>query len=124
MPFEKGNEHGRRAKVWASTLSRAIAQDNGLRLRAAAEELLDQAAKGERWAIIELADRLDGKAQQSIEVSGEVSYQPFLSAAEKLKAKIKGEAIDVDTIESSDRTVTLAVAHAINDQVSTDEENS
>jgi hypothetical protein len=51
---------------WAETLNRAIAQDDSKRLRAAAEALLDQAAKGDLPAIRELADRLDGKPHQTL----------------------------------------------------------
>lgn len=70
MPFKKGqsgNPKGRSIeKPWRATLDRALAQDDGKKLRAAAEKLLDQAAAGEGWAIKELGDRLDGKAIQEL----------------------------------------------------------
>jgi hypothetical protein len=62
-PF--GNTNATKNKLWSDTLRRAIAQDRGDRVRQAAERLLDEAAKGEPWAIKELADRLDGKSVQS-----------------------------------------------------------
>ena len=62
-PF--GNNNAIKNKLWSDTLRRAIAQDRGDRVRQAAERLLDEAAKGEPWAIKELADRLDGKSVQS-----------------------------------------------------------
>ena len=62
-PF--GNNNATKNKLWSDTLRRAIAQDRGDRVRQAAERLLDEAAKGEQWAIKELADRLDGKSVQS-----------------------------------------------------------
>ena len=62
-PF--GNNNAIKNKLWSDTLRRAIAQDSGDRVRQAAERLLDEAAKGEPWAIKELADRLDGKSVQS-----------------------------------------------------------
>ena len=62
-PF--GNTNAIKNKLWSDTLRRAIAQDRGDRVRQAAERLLDEAAKGEPWAIKELADRLDGKSVQS-----------------------------------------------------------
>lgn len=40
------------------------------RFRKAGEQLLTQAAKGEEWAIKELANRMDGKAKQQVELSG------------------------------------------------------
>lgn len=60
-----GNKNATKNKLWAETLRRAIAQDSGDRVRKAAEKLLDSAARGEQWAIKELADRLDGKSAQS-----------------------------------------------------------
>lgn len=57
-------------KKWYEALDRAIKQDEGQRLRAAAEKLLDLAAAGESWAVRELGDRLDGKPKQQTEVSG------------------------------------------------------
>jgi hypothetical protein len=69
-PF--GNTNAIKNKLWSDTLRRAIAQDRGDRVRQAAERLLDEAAKGEPWAIKELADRLDGRSVQanSFEASG------------------------------------------------------
>lgn len=67
MAFERGNKLGGAPKLFAAALKRAIAQDNGQRIRDCAEKLLDLAAAGEQWAVKELADRLDGKAPQSID---------------------------------------------------------
>ena len=60
-----GNQNWK-GKIWGDSLRRAIAQDNGKKVRSAIEKLLDKAAEGEPWAIKELADRLDGKAAQAI----------------------------------------------------------
>lgn len=71
MPFQPGQsgnpDGGARIKRFIAAIERAIAQDSGDRLRAAAEKLLDLAAAGESWALRELADRLDGKASQVVE---------------------------------------------------------
>ena len=61
-----GNDNATKGKPWRAALDRALAQDDGKRLRTIAEKLLDAAAEGEGWAIKELGDRLDGKAHQSI----------------------------------------------------------
>jgi hypothetical protein len=67
QPGQSGNPTGRaRSKPFAEALKRAIAQNDAKKLRAIAEKLLEKAAEGEGWAIRELADRLDGKAHQSI----------------------------------------------------------
>lgn len=65
-----GNTNATKTKRFYDAVDRAIAQDDGARLRKAAEKLLDLAAAGEQWAVRELADRLDGKAKQQIEASG------------------------------------------------------
>ena len=61
-----GNNNATKNKIWDDVLRRAITQDDGIRLRQAAETLLTKASEGEPWAIKELADRLDGKAIQAI----------------------------------------------------------
>ena len=71
MPFPKGTSGnpGGKPKIpkpFLETVNRAIVADDGRRLRAAAEKLLDLAAEGEQWAVCHLADRLDGKPAQAI----------------------------------------------------------
>lgn len=65
-----GNLNASKSKRWYEALDRAIKQDEGARLRTAAEKLLDLAAAGEPWAVKELGDRLDGKPTQQTEISG------------------------------------------------------
>lgn len=65
-----GNLNAAKEKRWFEALDRAIKQDEGVRLRAAAEKLLDLAAAGEQWAVKEIGDRLDGKPKQQTEISG------------------------------------------------------
>ena len=65
-----GNINASKQKSWHEAIDRAIKQDDGKRLRAAAEKLLDLAADGEMWAVKELGDRLDGKPTQQTEISG------------------------------------------------------
>lgn len=72
-PFGNQNSVGGKQKRWIQALDRAIAQDSSDRLRQAAEQLLDQAAAGEQWAIKELGDRLDGKPSQTIEATVDAS---------------------------------------------------
>ena len=57
-------------KPFRDALRRAIVQDDGKRLRGAAEKLLDLADAGEPWAVKELADRTDGKSKQQTEITG------------------------------------------------------
>jgi hypothetical protein len=74
---QPGNNNATKSKPFWSAIDRAIAQDNGKKLREAAEKLLSAAAAGEQWAVKELGDRLDGKAHQSIDakVDADVTIQ-------------------------------------------------
>ena len=69
-PGVSGNPGGRQQheKEFLAALKRAIASDDGKRLRAAAEKLLDLAASGKDWAIEQLANRLDGKPTQAVDM--------------------------------------------------------
>lgn len=71
QPGQSGNPSGKVAeKPFLEALRRAIKQDDSVKLRQAAEKLLDAAAAGEPWAIQHLADRVDGKPKQQSEISG------------------------------------------------------
>lgn len=56
-------------RPFRDAVSRAIKQEDGKRLRKAAEQLLDLAAAGEAWAVKELADRLDGKPVANVDAT-------------------------------------------------------
>lgn len=64
--FEKGNSVAANKGEFKQAIKRALAAENGQRLRDAAEKLLDLAASGERWACEMLRDTLDGKPAQQI----------------------------------------------------------
>ena len=84
---QSGNPQGaQKRKRFYDALDRAILQDDSQRLRNAAEKLLDLAQAGEPWAVQMLADRLDGKAAQSLTVSGD--------AENPLVALVKREVVD------------------------------
>ena len=72
-PGESGNLGGSpgpwRKPFW-DALRRICLQEDGVRIREAAEKLLAAAANGEPWAIQALADRTDGKPKQQTEISG------------------------------------------------------
>jgi len=72
-----GNQNAAKSRLFEQTLKRAIAQDDGARLRKAAEQVLDKAAQGEPWAIGMLADRLDGRPSQQIVGAGEEGEHLF-----------------------------------------------
>lgn len=66
MPFQPGNQLSKKFGMWRAALDRAITQEDGKRLRAAAERLLDMAAEGDMQAIKELGDRIDGRPAQTV----------------------------------------------------------
>lgn len=71
---QPGNKNQSKAKPWADAIKRAIARreaGDGRDLNALAEVLLDKAMDGDLPALKELGDRLDGKAAQSVMVSGD-----------------------------------------------------
>lgn len=81
-----GNLNAAKSRAFYGALSRAIAQDDGKRLRAAAEKLLDLASEGEAWAVKELRDTLDGKPAQSVTVGGDADNP--LSVIQKIERVI------------------------------------
>ncbi len=79
----EGNQNAtKQQRQFNNALQRAIAQDDGKRLRGAAEKLLDLADAGESWAVKELADRLDGKSAQSVTVAGDPD-KPLIQRIER-----------------------------------------
>ena len=87
MPFEPGHSGnpagGAKVKRFYAALDRAIIQEDSKRLRKAAEKLLTEAANGESWAIQMLADRLDGKPAQQVQLSGDAE-QPIVQRIEQV----------------------------------------
>jgi hypothetical protein len=68
-------------RPFREALNRAIKQDDGKRIRSAAEKLLDLAAEGEQWAVKELADRVDGKASQQVNLDANVKASVTVTAS-------------------------------------------
>lgn len=63
--------------MWRDAIRRAVLADDGKRLRAIAEALLDKAASGDVPAIKELGDRIDGKPDQMIGVGQDPNAAPM-----------------------------------------------
>lgn len=87
-----GNTNAVKNKPWRDMLDRAIKQDDGKRLRAAAEALLDAAAgigkleSDQLGAIKELVDRTDGKAHQTISGANDKPLFPDKIVLEHVKS--------------------------------------
>lgn len=88
-----GNTHAAKSnRLVTDTLRLAVTQ-NKHKLRAGLEAILDEAEKGDLTCMTFIADRLDGKPKQSVEL-GEDPEAPLFSMladASKLRTKIRGE---------------------------------
>ena len=95
-----GNKNAQKGQIWNDALRKAIVQDDGKRLRASVEQLLNFASKGEPWAIKELADRLDGRPTQTSvpEASGEAELKTIKIVFVSPKGR---EADDVNSLNMS-----------------------
>ncbi len=70
----EGNTNGAKGAQYNSALKRALARsgktvDGGL--NKVCDQLVAAAIAGEQWAIKEVADRVDGKASQAINIGGQ-----------------------------------------------------
>lgn len=74
-----GNKNAAKAKVWHAAIMRALRKrsksDQLEALDEIAEKLIDACATGDLPALKELGDRLDGKAAQSIALSGDMTHR-------------------------------------------------
>lgn len=102
MAFKKGNNLGAKSRLFDGALRRAIAQDESDRLRKAAESLLDAAAEGKPWALAQLADRLDGKADQNVTIerknANELSLTELAAEIAELRA---GDSVEAEGSDQS-----------------------
>lgn len=94
MGFAKGHKLGGRKPDSISfgvILHRAIKQGDPERMRRMADKVLDLGAEGERWAVEFLADRLDGKAKQQIEVEldASVTFNETIAKAADIRGKLR-----------------------------------
>jgi len=83
-----GNAGQRRAKLFKDALTREIAKcaDNnlGAGMDRIARKLLDAALGGEPWAIQEIANRIDGRPAQSVELSGDDEAPLIIQRIERI----------------------------------------
>jgi HPt (histidine-containing phosphotransfer) domain-containing protein len=67
---QPGNQNAAKGKIWSDALRLELAQDRQ-RLRKLIKALMDKAESGDVPALKELADRIEGKAVQPVEGTGE-----------------------------------------------------
>jgi hypothetical protein len=66
--FLPGNQVAAKGRRVEKMIERALLQEDDRRLREGIEKLLDEVAKGERWALEFVRDSLDGKPRQAVDV--------------------------------------------------------
>jgi hypothetical protein len=75
-----GNQNAVRAKRWQQAIQRALARasnkDIDAGLDSAADKLVALAFEGDKWALEELGDRIDGKPAQAITHQGDEDGGP------------------------------------------------
>lgn len=85
-------------KSFANMLTIALKEADGVtldgqpntKLRQIADKLVAKAIEGEGWAIREVADRVDGKPMQQVEVSGEFTQRLSSLTDEQLESIAAG----------------------------------
>lgn len=68
----KGNKNAVKGKVIEDALRKALIQDDYKKLNSGMQEVLNQAEKGERWALEFIRDTMDGKPAQSVNLDGQL----------------------------------------------------
>jgi hypothetical protein len=93
---QPGNNNASKNRPWREALKRALARKHGdvtSGLISIAQQVVTAANQGEKWAIEEIGNRVEGRAVQTIESSGpeggpiqvETTQRPSLSKEEWLK---------------------------------------
>lgn len=66
----EGNKNATKNRPWAEAINRALLAEDGRKLRALADKIIDRALEGDVSALKEVGDRMDGKPMQGHEHSG------------------------------------------------------
>ena len=73
----EGNKNAKKGAEWKQAIKRALSRKSGKTYRdgldMVAAKFVEAAENGDPWALKEIGDRIDGKAAQSIDLSGEVA---------------------------------------------------
>ena len=67
-----GNTNATKNRPWAEAINRALLAEDGKKLRALADRIIDKALEGDVSALREVGDRVDGKPAQELQHSGDV----------------------------------------------------
>lgn len=70
MAAPEGNKNAVKNRPWAEAINRALLAEDGKKLRALADKLIDKALEGDVPALKEIGDRADGKPAQQLNLAG------------------------------------------------------
>lgn len=89
----KGNTNGAKKNLIVTDTLRIVVTQDRVKLRKGLEKLLDAASEGDMGAMTFIADRLDGKPKQAVEMSEDPDAPLFsmLANAAQLRDKIRGK---------------------------------
>jgi len=74
-----GNKNAVKNRPWSEAINRALLAEDGKKLRALADKLIDAAMEGDVTALKEIGDRIEGKPAQSL-MLGNDPDNPLLEA--------------------------------------------
>lgn len=116
MAAPKGNRNAAKAKEWEAAIRHALNNyetssiKRGLALREIAKNVVQAALQGEWRAIEEIGNRLDGKAPQSVDVSGEVTQRHVSDLSDEQLANIAAGS-STGTAKAKSRTANDSSIH-------------
>lgn len=87
-----GNNNAAKTKRWLAAIERH-AQQNPDKLATMAAKVFDLALEGEPWAVQEIANRLDGKPVQQVEMSGSMENTSYRDLSDAMLAEIAAGAL-------------------------------
>ena len=70
-----GNTNATKNRPWAEAINRVLLAEDGKKMRALAEKIVDVALSGDVQALKEIGDRSDGKPSQELQHSGDMIVQ-------------------------------------------------
>ena len=83
MAAPKGNQNGRKENRLITDALRRVVTQNPEKLKIACEKVLEDAMEGDKYALSFIADRLDGKPSQSVDMTvTQTSHEDALDALE------------------------------------------
>lgn len=85
-----GNKNATKNKPWSEAINRVLLAEDGKKLRALAEKLVEKALEGDVQAIKEVGDRQEGKPAQTLQgPDGSNLFRPVVDAAKILQGKLR-----------------------------------